>query len=116
VQFLFPLWLLFDALQLGWTAIVGDVTGVRLMTSLIILPVVGFFTNLEIIIAIIRFNRPPVLEAFKGAVMTGTYMFAVWFPVRLMLAVQLLFRSRKRPMKWYKTEHHGAQPVEVSPG
>ena len=108
IQFLFPLWMLFDAFQLLNTALEGDVTRVRLITSLIILPVVGFFTNLEIVIAIIRFNRPPLLEAFRGAIITGAYIFTVWFPLALILTAQLLFRSRKRPIKWYKTEHHGS--------
>ena len=106
VQFLFAIWMLFDGFQLFATMLEGDVNRVRLITSVIILPVVGFFTNIEILIAIIRFNRPPLLEALLSMLTTGAYMLTVWFPLTLILTVQLLFR-RKRPIKWYKTEHTG---------
>jgi 1,2-diacylglycerol 3-beta-glucosyltransferase len=126
LEFLLPLWLVLDFIQLvvgfifnnpaftpflsalfGVKLVVSDPTFTHFLSSLLIVPVFSTGTCIALIVAIIRFNRPPVWEAILWGVITGLYMTILWFPMVFAIMVKVLFQKRRRT-RWDKTRHTGA--------
>ena len=106
VQFLFPIWLFSDYtfLLLNWLA--GNSPSLHWVSSIALLPLIATFFNLTLVVAIIRFNRPEIIQALVGAALTSIYMVIVWVPVVFWVALKILFR-KERSMNWGKTAHFG---------
>lgn len=110
VEFLFPFWLLTDYGLITLHYWLGDVPRSHLVSSLLVLPVLGAFFVYSLIIAIYRFNRPiPWRRVVKGALITAMYMPLVWIPVVFWVTLKLLVR-RQRGFVWHKT-HHAPAPI-----
>jgi 1,2-diacylglycerol 3-beta-glucosyltransferase len=109
VQFLLPLWVVSDyALLLITYLMDGEAVKSHVITSLIVLPLLSLYFSINLVIAILRFNRPhaTLLDALGGAFWTGLYMVAVWFPTVFAIIVKVLFQ-KERSMNWRKTAHFG---------
>ncbi len=134
LEFLLPLWLVLDFIQLAigfvfnnaqfthfWSQLLGinivvsDPTFTHFLSSLLIVPVFCIGTCIALIVAIIRFNRPPVWEAVLWGIITGLYMTVLWFPLVFAIMVKVLFQKKRRT-RWDKTEHTGAAYKNHSPG
>lgn len=105
-QFMLPLWLVLDAVNLG-IDILDGVERIRMISSFLLIPIILVFTWLALITAIIRFNRPPFWETVKGATITGFYMMIIWFPITFWEINRILFQ-KERGFKWERTTHVGA--------
>jgi 1,2-diacylglycerol 3-beta-glucosyltransferase len=107
IQFLFPLWLMSDYVMLGWDLLTGNGASTsRLVSSLFLMPLLSVFFSSALIVAIYRFNKPPLTEVVMGALETGLYMTWAWIPVTLWLIVRRLFQ-RNATFDWGKTQHFG---------
>lgn len=106
LEFLLPLWLAMDLLQLGWGMLTADPTSTRIISSLLVVPIFCVGIGSAIIVAIIRFNRPPLLEAIKWTVITSIYLSILWIPLVFGIMVKVLFQKQRRT-RWDKTEHTG---------
>lgn len=106
LEFLLPLWLAMDLLQLGWGLLTADPTSTRIISSLLVVPIFCVGIGSAIIVAIIRFNRPPLLEAIKWTVVTSIYLSILWIPLVFGIMVKVLFQKERRT-RWDKTEHTG---------
>jgi 1,2-diacylglycerol 3-beta-glucosyltransferase len=107
IQFLFPLWVMSDYVMLGWDLLTGNgASTTRLVSSLFLMPLLSVFFSSALIVAIYRFNRPPLTEVVMGALETGLYMTWAWIPVTLWLIVRRLFQ-RNATFDWGKTQHFG---------
>src|SRR5690606_19647927 len=104
LEFLLPLWLALDFIQLGidWIG-VDPITRTRLLSSLFVIPFFSISMIIALIVAIIRFNRPPLNQAILWGILTGIYMTILWFPLVFGITVKVLFQ-RKRRTRWDKTE------------
>lgn len=126
LEFLLPLWLVLDFIQLamgfvfnninfvhfmasalGVNIVINDPTFTHFLSSLLIVPVFCIGTCIALIVAIIRFNRPPVWEAILWGVITGLYMTVLWFPLVFAIMVKVLFQKKRRT-RWDKTQHTGS--------
>ncbi len=106
-EFMLPIMVVFDAFQLGYSYFIGDASKVRLISSLIILPIFFIFTSSTLVVAIIRFNRPGFWHALQWAIITGLYMVYLWVPLVFLIVVKVLFQ-KERNLQWAKTDHSGA--------
>ncbi|MBK8190912.1 MAG: glycosyltransferase family 2 protein [Vampirovibrionales bacterium] len=107
VQFIFPLWLVFDYCYLGYHYVTGQVHQIHMLSSLMALPVLCGFFYTALVVAIYRFNRPGVWRTLSDAVMTAIYFILVWIPVVCWVTVNLI-REPQGAFDWGKTEHGGA--------
>ncbi len=107
LEFLLPLWLVLDFIQLGIGFIFGDPSSTRILSSLLIVPVFCIGTCIALVVAIIRFNRPKVLDAILWGIITGLYMTTLWFPLVFGIMVKVLFQKKRRT-RWDKTQHTGS--------
>lgn len=107
LEFLLPLWLVLDFVQLGWGLLTSDPTSTRIVSSFLIVPVFCISMSIALIVAIIRFNRPSLMESIKWGILTGLYMTIIWFPLVLGIMAKVLFQKKRRT-RWDKTEHTGA--------
>lgn len=103
LEFLLPIWLALDFIQLGWSVITSDPAPIRILSSLMVVPIFCICMSGALIIAILRFNRPKILSAVFWGFLTGCYMTAVWFPLVFGITVKVLF-EKKRRTRWDKTE------------
>ncbi len=118
LEFLLPLWLALDLFHLlVFGVILGDPVPMRILSSLIVVPVFAYCMSIALTVAIIRFNKPPVKEALLWAYITGLYMTILWFPLVFGIIVKVLFQPKRR-LRWDKTEHSGTahRPVATSSG
>lgn len=107
LEFLLPLWLALDLVHLlVFGVILGDPVPMRILSSLVVIPVFAYCMSLALTVAIVRFNRPPLKEALLWANITGLYMTLVWFPLVFGIIVKVLFQPKRR-LRWDKTEHAG---------
>ncbi len=113
IQFLLPLWVMFDLMNLVFLSITGDPSRLRIMSSLFAVPIFIFCTMIALVVAIIRFNhrqegkiRP--LEAWGWSVVTGLYLLAVWYPITFAMMGKVLFGNNKQ-LHWERTEHFGEE-------
>ncbi len=106
LEFLLPLWLVLDLIQLGWGVLTADPTATRILSSLLIMPIFCVAISTAIIVAIIRFNRPPLLETLKWTAVTSIYLTILWFPLVFGIMVKVLWQKERRT-RWDKTEHTG---------
>lgn len=132
LEFLLPLWLALDLIMLGWTLfitnptvvrllsdylgltiLVHDPTPVRILSSLIVIPFFCISMTIAIIVAIIRFNRPPFMHALGWGILTGIYMTTIWFPLVFGIIVKVLIQKKRR-IRWDKTVHTGAAHKQVA--
>ncbi len=104
IEFLFPIWMLSDYLYLSWHFLTGEVHKLHMLSSLFVLPVLAIFFYTMLLIAIIRFNRPAILHAIWGAMMTSFYLIIVWVPVAYWVTAKMLLQ-KERSMNWGKTDH-----------
>jgi 1,2-diacylglycerol 3-beta-glucosyltransferase len=106
VQFLFPIWLVseYAVLLVDW--LLGNPLAVHWVSSVALLPLLASFFNMTLVVAIIRFNRPELIQALVGAALTSIYMVMIWVPVVFWVAVKILFQ-KDRAMNWGKTAHFG---------
>ncbi len=108
LEFLLPLWLVLDFVQLGWGWITtGDASSTRIISSFLVVPVFCISMSVALVVAIIRFNRPKVMEAIGWGIITGLYMTILWFPLVFGIMVKVLFQKKRRT-RWDKTEHTGS--------
>jgi 1,2-diacylglycerol 3-beta-glucosyltransferase len=107
LEFLLPLWLVLDFVQLGWGMLTGDPSQIRILSSLLVVPVFCISMSIALVVAIIRFNRPRFSEALLWGILTGLYMTVIWFPLVFGIIVKVLFQAKRRT-RWDKTEHTGA--------
>jgi 1,2-diacylglycerol 3-beta-glucosyltransferase len=107
LEFMLPLWLVLDFIQLGVGFVFGDPSPSRILSSLLIVPVFCIGTCIALVIAIIRFNRPKVTEALLWGIITGLYMTTLWFPLVFGIMVKVLWQKKRRT-RWDKTEHTGS--------
>ncbi|HEY9745234.1 MAG TPA: glycosyltransferase family 2 protein [Oculatellaceae cyanobacterium] len=106
LEFMIPLWVVLDLVQLGLGFIVGDPTPARILSSLFVLPVATVGIVIAMVVAIIRFHRPPVGHALLWGIITGCYMALLWTPLVFGIMVKVLFQKKRRT-RWDKTEHTG---------
>lgn len=107
LEFMLPIWLVLDFIQLGWGFVIGEPSTTRILSSLLIVPVFSTGTIIALVVAIIRFNRPKVLEAILWGIITGLYMTVLWFPLVFGIMVKVLYQKKRRT-RWDKTEHTGS--------
>ena len=107
LQFMIPLWVVLDLVQLGLGFVVGDPTPTRILSSLFVLPITTFGIMLAMIVAIIRFHRPKIGHALLWGVITSLYMAILWTPLVFGIMVKVLFQKKRRT-RWDKTAHTGA--------
>ena len=84
----------------------GDVTPGHVMTSMVVLPLVIFFTCLGMIASIHRFAKKGVVHATVWGVITGCYLLSLWFPMVFWTIMRVLTR-KERFLTWAKTERFG---------
>lgn len=107
IEFLFPIWVVSDLTVLGLDYLFGaGGNRYHLISSVILVPFLTVFFNTGLVIAIIRFNKPPFLHAMGWALATAWYMVLVWVPIVFWITVKILF-ERERSMDWGKTAHFG---------
>ncbi|MGE0201727.1 MAG: glycosyltransferase [Candidatus Melainabacteria bacterium] len=107
VQFLLPLWIVFDLLSLAFQASSGgDLSRVRMISSLAALPVFVFCGGLVLVVGIKRFTELSLPKAIGWGLLTGIYLSAVWFPITFIMMFKVLFR-RNNALTWHRTEHVG---------
>lgn len=120
IQFLLPLWIMVDSIVLGVDSLFGEPTRARILSSLLITPIIGFVTGITLVIAIIRFTsrKDPdeplpanivikaLPHALKWATITGLYMTVVWIPITIAMIIKILFQ-KERNLSWDRTEHTG---------
>jgi 1,2-diacylglycerol 3-beta-glucosyltransferase len=106
LEFMLPLWLVLDFVQLGWGFLTGDPSPTRIVSSFMVVPVFCTAMSITLVVAIIRFNRPPVLHALLWGIITGLYMTTIWFPLVFGIIVKVLWQKKRRT-RWDKTEHTG---------
>jgi 1,2-diacylglycerol 3-beta-glucosyltransferase len=111
LQFMLPLWLALDLIQLGWTILTGDPSPIRILSSLMVVPIFCVCMSIALIVAIIRFNRPPFFKAVIWGGITGFYMTVVWFPLVFGIAVKVLLQKKRRT-RWDKTDRSGSNRAE----
>ncbi|WP_303674122.1 glycosyltransferase family 2 protein [Vampirovibrio chlorellavorus] len=107
LEFLLPLWLVLDLIQLGWGVVMADPTSTRIISSLLVIPIFCLGIASAIIVAIIRFNRPPLWEALKWTAVTSVYLTILWIPLVFGIMVKVLWQKQRRT-RWDKTEHKGS--------
>ncbi len=107
LEFLLPLWLALDLVQLAWGLIVSDPVPMRIISSLFVVPVFSVSMTIAIIVAIIRFQRPKWSEAVLWGIVTGLYMTVLWIPLAFGIIVKVLFQPKRRT-RWDKTVHTGS--------
>lgn len=107
LEFLLPLWLVLDFVQLGWRVITSDPAPTLIISSFLVVPVFCISMSVALVVAIIRFNRPKVTEAILWGIITGLYMTIIWFPLVFGIMVKVLFQPKRRT-RWDKTSHTGA--------
>lgn len=107
LEFMIPLWVFLDLVQLGLGFVVGDPTPTRILSSLFVLPVATVGIMITMIVAIIRFHRPSVGHAFLWGILTGLYMVMLWIPLVFGIMVKVLWQKKRRT-RWDKTVHTGA--------
>jgi 1,2-diacylglycerol 3-beta-glucosyltransferase len=115
LEFLLPVWLVLDIIQLSWGLLVGDPTPTRILSSLFVLPIFAVGITATLIVAIIRFHRPKLSHALLWGIITGLYMTSLWFPLVFGIVVKVLWQ-RKRRTRWDKTIHTGTrhQPPTIT--
>jgi hypothetical protein len=112
-EFLIPIWVVSDWVVVGIDFLItGDPDPRHLISSLILLPWLTLFFCGNLLVAIIRFNRPgfnkpDITQAVLGMILTGLYMTWVWVPIVFWVTVKILFQ-KERSMNWGKTQHLGA--------
>ncbi|MEB3286770.1 MAG: glycosyltransferase family 2 protein [Vampirovibrionales bacterium] len=130
VQFMLPLWVVLDLLALGVDAMFGEPTRTRVLSSLLITPIIAIGSSHTLVIAIIRFNcranpdgplpwesvMKALPHALQWAGYTGLYMTSLWLPTTFAMTMKLLF-NKERSLSWERTEHkgHSHQTLPVSP-
>ncbi len=107
LEFLLPLWLFLDFVQLGWGLLTSDPEPTRILSSLVVIPIFAVGMTIAIIVAIIRFHRPPLHSALLWGIITGFYMLFLWIPLVFGIIVKVLFQKKRRT-RWDKTIHTGA--------
>jgi len=108
LEFLLPLWLVLDFVQLGWGLLTSsDPSSTRIISSFLVVPVFCISMSVALVVAIIRFNRPRFPEALGWGIITGLYMTIIWFPMVFGIMVKVLFQKKRRT-RWDKTEHTGS--------
>lgn len=107
LEFLLPLWLILDIIQMGWGVLTADPIPSRILSSLLIGPIFCVAISTAIIVAIIRFNRPPLGHTLKWTAITSVYMTMLWFPLVFGIMVKVLWQKERRT-RWDKTQHTGA--------
>ncbi|MCE3234923.1 MAG: hypothetical protein K0Q50_1103 [Vampirovibrio sp.] len=108
LEFLLPLWLVLDFIQLGWGLLTSsDPSSTRIISSFLVVPVFCISMSVALVVAIIRFNRPRFPEALGWGIITGLYMTIIWFPMVFGIMVKVLFQKKRRT-RWDKTEHTGS--------
>jgi 1,2-diacylglycerol 3-beta-glucosyltransferase len=119
LEFLLPLWLVLDLVQLGWGVLTADPSPTRIISSLLVVPIFCISMSVALVVAIIRFNRPTVWHALRWGIITGIYMTIIWFPLVFGIIVKVLFQKKRRT-RWDKTQHtgvaHRKSPGELSAG
>jgi len=118
IQFMIPVWIGLDFIWMAieWLLMGGDISRVRLLSSLAVAPVVAFCVSWAMVVAIIRFNHRDnpdelplgdILRALPNALfwaaITGTYMVFTWFPITFAMCMKLLFQ-KERTIQWERTE------------
>ncbi len=107
IEFLFPLWLLIDYTYLVIGSIIGDPHTIHILSSLMLLPVLGLFFYGLLMAALRRFEPTiPWFSALWWAGATAVYLVTVWVPVTLWVVLKLLLRGDPE-FDWGKTDHHG---------
>jgi 1,2-diacylglycerol 3-beta-glucosyltransferase len=117
LEFLLPLWLVMDFVQLGFKLLLGDTSPTLIISSFLVVPVFCVSMSIALIVAIIRFNRPKLVDAISWGIITGLYMTIIWFPLVFGIMVKVLFQPKRRT-RWDKTCHtgsgrHRAIPLEM---
>jgi 1,2-diacylglycerol 3-beta-glucosyltransferase len=107
LEFLLPLWLVLDFVQLGWGFLTADPSATRIVSSFLVVPIFCICMSVALVVAIIRFNRPTVWHALVWGIITGVYMTIIWFPLVFGIIVKVLFQKKRRT-RWDKTPHTGS--------
>ncbi len=110
LEFLLPLWMMLDLFQLAFKLITSDPSPTRIISSFLVIPIFCVSMSFALIVAIIRFNRPPFWTAVRWGMFTGLYMTLTWFPLVFGIMVKVLFQSKRRT-RWDKTEHTGHKRI-----
>jgi len=108
IEFLFPLWLALDFIQLGWSLLMSDPVPTRIISALVIGPIFSICTSGALVVAIMRFKKLPVPQALLWGLITGLYMSILWFPLVFGIIVKVLFKPKRRT-RWDKTNHTGSR-------
>ena len=108
IEFLFPLWLALDFIQLGWSLLMSDPVPTRIISALVIGPIFSICTSGALVVAIKRFRKLPVSQALLWGLITGLYMSILWFPLVFGIIVKVLFKPKRRT-RWDKTNHTGSR-------
>lgn len=116
LEFSLPIWLAFDLVQLGYGLLLSDPVPMRILSSLVIIPIFCFSMSIALIVAIIRFHRPSPGQSILWGFITGLYMTVLWFPLVFGILVKILVQKKRR-LRWDKTARSGSvyRPA-ASPG
>jgi 1,2-diacylglycerol 3-beta-glucosyltransferase len=114
LEFMFPLWLALDLVQLVFKLITSDPSPMLILSSLLVVPIFCISMSVTLVVAIIRFNRPKISHALLWGIITGLYMTALWFPLVFGIIVKVLFQPKRRT-RWDKTEHTGRKIPSPTP-
>lgn len=104
-EFIMPLWFLFEIIIRTFKVLThkGMTIHNDIMSSMIILFVVGFFFFSMIRYGLRRFDSINRWNAFLQAINTSIYFLIIWFPLVLYICAKILFC--KKNMRWGKTTH-----------
>ncbi len=118
IQFMIPVWIGLDFVWMAieWLLMGGDISKIRLLSSLLVAPVVALCVSWAMVVAIIRFNHrdnpdelplKDIIRALPNALfwaaITGSYMVYTWFPITFAMCVKMLFQ-KERTIEWERTQ------------
>ena len=102
-EFIMPAWFIIELLILISKIIIKDAPVNTLMSSVIMGCIIGIGFMLSCRYSLRKYDKMNRADAFTQAVITSAYLFMIWFPLVLFIAVKILFM--KKDMKWGKTAH-----------
>jgi len=102
-EFIMPAWFIIELFILISKIIIKDAPVNTLMSSVIMGCIIGVGFTLSCRYSLRKYDNMNRMDAFTQAVITAAYLFMIWFPLVLFIAVKILFM--KKDMKWGKTAH-----------
>lgn len=102
-EFIMPAWFIIELFILILKIFIKDAPPNTLMSSVILGCLIGVGFTMSCRYALRKYDAVKRIDAFTQAVITSTYIFIIWFPLVLFIAIKILFM--KKDMKWGKTAH-----------